>query len=139
MVDILVTKMVDINGLPPLPKCFSEMEVSNLSVPSHNEDVHQSSKDQTLMNGKIEDSRKDDISRVNGVTEETGGEAKPRSPYSRLNLALSKLKEEMVSINLVLYMYNKKLLIVLSCTHWLYGLSCRIVDLYSLMVLYSRI
>lgn len=99
MVDILVTKMVDINALPPLPKCFSEMEISNLNVPSQNDDLYQNSEDQTLMNGQIEDSKKEDISRVNGVVEESGGEDKLRSPYSRLNHALSKLKEEMVSMN----------------------------------------
>ncbi|XP_061174730.1 leucine repeat adapter protein 25-like [Saccostrea echinata] len=90
--------MVDVSGLPPLPKCFSEAEISNLDSEHNKDDPHQNSNKQTLVNGEINDSKELDHTRLNGVVEDSGVDEKPRSPYSRLNNALSKLREEMAGL-----------------------------------------
>lgn len=94
--------MVDVNGLPPLPKCFSETEITHLDSQSEQQESTQQNPDvQNVVNGDFHESEKQDYTKVNGTIIDSEVEEKPRSPYSRLNRALSKLREEMVGYFLV--------------------------------------
>lgn len=95
--------MVDVNGLPPLPKCFSETEITHLDSQPEQEESTQRNLNvqnvvngQTVVNGDVRESEKQNYTKVNGTANDSEVEEKPRSPYSRLNHALSKLREEMV-------------------------------------------
>lgn len=91
--------MVDVNGLPPLPKCFSETEITHLdSQPEQEESTQQNPDVQHVVNGDVHESEKQDYTKVNGTINDSEVEEKPRSPYSRLNRALSKLREEMAGL-----------------------------------------
>lgn len=96
----LVINMVDVNGLPPLPKCFSETEITHLDSQPEQEESTQRNQNvvdgQNVVNGDVHESEKQDYTKVNGTANDSEVEEKPRSPYSRLNHALSKLREEMV-------------------------------------------
>ncbi|KAK3092275.1 hypothetical protein FSP39_000623 [Pinctada imbricata] len=92
--------MADIQGLPPLPRCFSGVfnpqspdddSEQNLSITSAN-----SLSEVTLTNGHLESNCD------NGLKDEHKAEethhAPQLSPFVRLNFALSKLREEMIGL-----------------------------------------
>lgn len=93
--------MVDVNGLPPLPKCFADTDITTLdSLPETEESIEQQNQEkQSIVNGTVNGDHEDqDYTKVNGAISQSDIEEKHPSPYSRLNRALCKLREEMVSI-----------------------------------------
>ena len=94
--------MVDVNGLPPLPKCFADTDISTTldSLPETEESIEQQNQEkQNIVNGTVNGEHEDqDYTKVNGAISQSDIEEKHPSPYSRLNRALCKLREEMVSI-----------------------------------------
>lgn len=95
-----------IEGLPPLPKCFSgvvglEVEKLRNVVEEDEEQVSEVEGSEGLYNGEP------DLSESLGDNTLTGSDSngynsfeEDNSPFTKLNNALNKLKDEMVSINL---------------------------------------